>query len=231
MWAFVTLAIIATAILINWKRSGKSLRAFVGLGVVRLYARLWHGCTFPAPLGAPATGPALVVVNHTSSPDGCFVQCGSKRGLTFLVAEEFFQKYFLWIWASTGCVPVARSGSDIRALRLGLRRLQEGKVVVVFPEGTLSGAGMGRLRTAKGGAAFLALRSRAPVFAAYISGGPQHPRVISGWFRPSSRRVRIVYSAPLDLSPYLDRPMNRALIEEVTAFLMRQITALAPDCP
>ncbi len=231
MLALVTLAIIATTIFINWKRSGRSFGSFIGLGIVRTYARFWHGCTFPAPLRAPATGAGLVVVNHTSSPDGCFVQCGSTRGLTFLVAEEFFQPHLLWIWATTGCVPVNRSGADIRALRLGLKRLQEGKVVVVFPEGTLSGAGMGRLRTAKGGAAFLALKSKAPVFAAHISGGPQHPGVGSGWFLPSRRRVRIVYSDPLDLSPYLDRPMTRALIEEVSAFLMRQIAALGPDCP
>jgi 1-acyl-sn-glycerol-3-phosphate acyltransferase len=230
VWAFVTLAIIAASIFYNWRRSGKRLPAFIGLGVIRLYSRLWHGATFPMPLQAPEEGPAIVVVNHTSSPDGCFLQVGCKRGLTFLIAEEFFYKYVRWVWATTDCVPVNRSGADIRALRHGLQRLRDGRIVAVFPEGTLSGAGMGRLRTAKGGAAFLALRSRAPVFAAHISGGPQHPHVASGWLLPSPRRVRVVYSPQLDMTPFYDRPMNRALIEEVTAFLMKQIAALAPDC-
>src|SRR5207249_3324760 len=94
VWAIVTLAILAARLAYNWKRSGRSFGSFVGLGIIRLYARLWHGCTFPLVKGAtpqervgwnelPATGPALIVVNHTSSPDGAFVQCGCRRGLTF----------------------------------------------------------------------------------------------------------------------------------------------------
>ena len=227
MWAFVTLAILSARLVYNWRRSGRSFGSFVGLGIVRLYARFWHGCTFPAPAELPARGPALIVVNHTSSPDGCFVQCGCRRGLTFLVADEFFQPYFLWIWATTACVPVSRNGLDVRAAREGLRRLREGRVVVVFPEGTLSGAGI-RLRTPKCGAAFLALHSDAPVYPAFISGGPQHPDVVRGWFLPSRKRVRIVYGQPLDLTPYRGRPINRALLEEVTAFFMRQVAALDP---
>jgi 1-acyl-sn-glycerol-3-phosphate acyltransferase len=142
-----------------------------------------------------------------------------------------------WFWGTTACVPVARDGRDIRAARLGLRRLQEGRVVVVFPEGTLSGAGMGRLRTPRCGAAFLALRGKVPVFPAFISGGPQHPDVGRGWLWPSKRRVRIVFGPALDLSAYHGRPINRALLEEVTQFLMEQIAALdprrkrRPDCP
>ena len=227
MWAFVTLAILAATLLVNWKRSGRSFGSFMGLGTVRLYARLWHGCTFPAPLDVPARGGALVVVNHTSSPDGCFVQCGCRRGMTFLVADDFFQPRLLWIWATTACVPVTRKGFDVRAAREGLRRLLEGRVVVVFPEGTLSGAGL-RSRTPKCGAAFLALHSDVPVYPAFISGGPQHPDVLTGWFLPPRKRVRIVYGQPLDLTPYRNRPINRALLEEVTAFFMRQIFALDP---
>lgn len=228
MLAFVSLTFFAALLYFNWRRSGRAFASFVGLGTVRLYARLWHGCTFPAPAALPATGPALIVVNHTSSPDGCFVQCGCWRGLTFLVAEEFFQPHLLWIWATTACVPVCRSGLDIRAAREGLRRLQEGRAVVVFPEGTLSGAGM-RLRTPKCGAAFLALHSGAPVYPAFISGGPQHPDVIPGWFLPSRKRVRIVYGQPLDMMPYRNRPIDRALLEEVTAYFMRGIVALSKD--
>lgn len=229
--ALVSLTFIGIALFRNWRRSGLPFFSFFFFGTIRLYSRVWHRCTFPAPFRPPETGPALLVVNHTSSPDGCFVQCGSRRGLTFLVAEEFFKPWLHWFWGMTDCVPVNRSGSDIRSLRLGLRRLQEGRIVVVFPEGTLSGAGMGRLRTAKGGAAFLALHTDVPVFAAHISGGPQHPDVIPGWCLPSPHPVHIVYGRSLDMTPYRGRPINRALIEEVTAFLMRQIASLDPDCP
>lgn len=202
------------------------MASVIGLGLVRLYARLWHGCHFPAPADLPESGPALLVVNHTSSPDGCFVQCGCRRGLTFLVAKEFFHPKILWIWASTGCIPVDRQGCDIRAVRDGLRRLDEGRVVVIFPEGSLSRAGSEGIRTVKCGAAYLALKTSAPVYPVYISGGPQCQSVPQGWFVPSSKRVRIVYGKPLDMTPYRGRRITRPLIEEVSRYIMSQVVAL-----
>ena len=223
--ALLTYLLIAAVILVRWRRSGRSFGGFIGLGTVRLYARLWHGCLINAPVAVPATGPAILVANHTSSSDGTFLQVGSVRGLTFLFAREYYDGLPLlrWVWHSTGCVPVTRGVCDIRAVRQALRRLEEGRVVVVFPEGNLSGAGSGRLRTAKGGAALLALRTRAPVFPVFVSGGPQGPDVGRAWFWPS--RVRVTYGPVLDLSPYYDRPINRRLLEEVTAFLMAAIAA------
>ena len=228
MLALVTYLLIAVVILVNWRRSGRSFGSFIGLGTVRLYARLWHGCVINAPVATPATGPAILVANHTSSSDGTFLQVGSVRGLTFLFAREFYDDLPLlrWVWHTTGCVPVERDGSDIRAVRLALRRLEEGRVVVLFPEGNLSGAGTGKLRTARAGAAWLALRSRAPVFPGFVSGGPQGPDVGPAWFWPS--RVRVTYGPALDLSPFYGRPINRRLLEEVTAFLMAAIAATDP---
>jgi 1-acyl-sn-glycerol-3-phosphate acyltransferase len=224
----VTYATIATALLVNWRRSRRSFASFIGLGTVRIYARLWHGCIVDEPVAVPATGPAILVSNHTSSPDGTFIQTGSWRGLTFLFAREFYEDLPLlrWVWHTTACVPVTRGICDIRAVRDGLRRLQEGRVVCIFPEGNLSGAGTRRLRTARCGAALLALRSKAPVFPLFISGGPQGPQVGPAWLYPS--RARVTYGRAIDLSPYYDRPINRRLLEEVTDVLMRHIAALDP---
>src|SRR6185295_5154311 len=79
------------------------------------------------------------------------------------------------------CVPVRRTGKDVFAARTGLRRLRDGLVVGMFPEGNLSGVARGRLRTAKAGAAWMALRSGAPVVPLWISGGPQTHKVLPAW--------------------------------------------------
>jgi 1-acyl-sn-glycerol-3-phosphate acyltransferase len=125
-----------------------------------------------------------------------------------------------------GCVPVIRRARDIRAVRTALRRLAEGRIVCLFPEGTLSGAGRGRLRPGKCGAALLALRSRVPVYPAFIAGGPQHSNVPRAWLLPS--RARVTLGRPVDLSPYFGRRIDRRLLEEVAALLMREIAALDP---
>jgi 1-acyl-sn-glycerol-3-phosphate acyltransferase len=98
--------------------------------------------------------------------------------------------------------------------------------VILFPEGSLSGAGRGRMRTAKRGAAYLALKSGVPIYPAFIFGGPQHTHVASAWLLPS--RAGIVLGKPIDLSGYRRCRITRPLLEEVGALLVRHIVALDP---
>ena len=123
-----------------------------------------------------------------------------------------------------GCVPVSRNGRDAVAARTAIRRLQEGRVICIFPEGGLSNAGRPRLRPGKAGAALIALRSQAPVFPALISGGPQTSSLKGAWLRPS--RVRVRFGRAIDLSVYQGRPLDRRLLEEVTRVLMGRIADL-----
>ncbi|HMF14066.1 MAG TPA: lysophospholipid acyltransferase family protein, partial [Gemmataceae bacterium] len=132
-----------------------------------------------------------------------------------------------WLFRYMQCIPVARNGHDIRSLRTALQRLKNGRLLCLFPEGSLSGTGRGRMRTAKRGAAFLALRSGAPIYPAFIVGGPQHTHVPSAWLLPS--RGGIVLGHPVDLSAYRGRRIDRKLLEEVGALLVRRIAALDPD--
>jgi 1-acyl-sn-glycerol-3-phosphate acyltransferase len=229
MWALAVCAVAAGIILINWRRSGQSLTHFLGLGLVHAYARLWHGLSIRSSLGLPKSGPALVISNHTCSADPSFIQACCPRPLSFLIAREYYVKV-AWargLFEYLRSVPVARTGRDVAAARISLRRLAEGCILCIFPEGGLSGAGRGRVRPGKGGAALLALRSRAPVFPAFIAGGHQHGNVPRAWLLPS--RVRIVLGPPVDLSAYYGRRIDRKLLEEVTAVLMNRIAALEPS--
>jgi 1-acyl-sn-glycerol-3-phosphate acyltransferase len=100
-------------------------------------------------------------------------------------------------------------------------------VVVIFPEGNLSGVARGRMRVPRGGAAWLALRSRAPVVPAYIRGGPQTDQLLRSWVQPSRRAARISFGPAVDLQAYLGRPITRQLVEEVAALFMTKIQDLA----
>ena len=62
--ALLALGIIAATLLYNWRRSGRSFSSFIGLVIVRSYARLWHGCTFPAPAELPRQGVLADVGPH-----------------------------------------------------------------------------------------------------------------------------------------------------------------------
>jgi 1-acyl-sn-glycerol-3-phosphate acyltransferase len=228
MWAVLVCAVTAVILLARWRRSGLTAGHFFGLEADRLYVRLWHGMVWNAPAPLPDKGPAILVANHTCSADPAFLQAGCTCPLGFLIAKEYYEElpWARWLFDYLGSVPVARNCRDVAALRLALQRLREGRVLCVFPEGGLSAAGLGLLRRGKGGAAWLALRSRAPVYPAFISGGPQHTNVPRAWLLPS--RARLTYGPAVDLSAYYDRPIDRKLLEEVTALLMQRIAELDP---
>src|SRR5262249_831701 len=94
------------------------------------------------------------------------------------------------------------------------------------PEGGLSHAGRDGVHPGKAGIALFALRTRVPVIPARITGGPQRSEVLPAWLRPS--RVRVTFGSPVDLSAYYGRPINRKLLEEVTALLMDRVRMLGP---
>lgn len=213
----------------RWRRSGRPVLEALALDVARVYASLWHRWAGgPAPL--PARGPALLIANHTCSADPMFLLAGSPRVFGFVVAREHYYAHPLirWVLDFLGCVPVRRDGRDSTAARGVLRRLDEGRLMCLFPEGNLSGVARNRLRTAKHGAAYLALVSRVPVYPAYIAGGPRTEHLLRAWLWPRGKPARVTFGRPIDLSAYYDRPRTRRLLEEVTGLLMRQVLALRP---
>jgi 1-acyl-sn-glycerol-3-phosphate acyltransferase len=227
MWSAAIVAGAALAIWIRWRRSGLCWNDFWILRGARVYAHLWHrwSCNHPARL---PDGPLLMIANHTCSADPNFLLAGCARPLSFLVAREHFDLHPLTraILDHLRCVPVSRNGKDAIALRMALRRLEEGGAVCLFPEGNLSGVPARRTLPAKHGIGYLALRTRVPVYLAHISGGPQTERLLDSWLRPSSQAVRVHFSGPVDLSAYRRRPVDRRLIVEVTEYLMAQIEKL-----
>jgi len=198
------------------------------LTMMRFFARLWHRCSSTGPDPLPAAGPAIIIANHPSHADPAFLLASCRRPICFLQARECYEVFLLrWLFDRVGCIPVARDGQDIAAVRQALRCLQEGKVLGIFPEGDLTpvaGFGTGE---GKGGAALLALRSRAPVYPVWIAGGPRHGFMVRDWLWPSGG-VRVHFGPPLDLTGYQGRPITHQLLKEVTELFMRHISQLRP---
>jgi 1-acyl-sn-glycerol-3-phosphate acyltransferase len=226
--ALLACALTAAVVFVRQRRSGLPLDYFLVLNLVRLYARLWHGMRMKRLAPLPIKGGAIVVSNHTCSSDPSFILAGCPRPVAFLYAKEYSDDVpcLRPAFEATGGVPVRRDGRDVAAARLALRRLRAGHVLGVFPEGGLSGAGRGRIHRCRCGVAFLALRSQAPVFPAFIDGGPQTSDVTRAWLYPS--RVRVTFGPALDLSAYYGRRINRPLLEEVTAYVMSRVAVLDP---
>lgn len=224
MAPLIVFILIVLVLVVRWRRSGWGLGPFLCMEAVYLYVRLWHGCRcrgWPLPRG----GPAIVVANHTCSADAALVTAICPRPPCFLIAGPYYANALLRrFFESIHAVPVMRDGGDVTAVRLALRRLQEGHILVIFPEGGLSNAGRSRPRRGKAGVALLALLSGAPVVPVCIQGGPQTNQVLRAWLRPS--RAQVVCGRPVDLSGYRTRPRNRQVLEEVTQLILDRIAQL-----
>ena len=142
----------------------------------------------------PATGPVLIVANHSSVLDPPLIGGVCPRPLTFLAKAELFGiPGFGWLIRRLGASPLRREGADPSALRMAQRLLGDGKALLVFPEGTRGEEGV--LREAKAGAALLAVQSGATVIPAYVCGsGRAWPR---GRRLPRPAKVMVTFGAPL----------------------------------
>lgn len=117
----------------------------------------------------PDSGGAILASNHLSFCDSLFMPLLMSRRVTFLAKAEYFtgrgvkgrlkRAFFI----AVGQVPIDRTGADAAqdALSAGLRVLEGGNVLGIYPEGTRSPDG--RLYRGKTGVARLALRSGAPI--------------------------------------------------------------------
>src|SRR5438034_3959246 len=96
----------------------------------------------------PATGPVLLVANHSSLLDPPVIGGAAGRQLTFLAKAELFEiPGFGGLIRRLNARPIRREGVDPGALRTAMRALADGQAVLIFPDGTLGDEGV--LRPAK----------------------------------------------------------------------------------
>lgn len=145
----------------------------------------------------PARGAVLLVANHSSFLDPPLVGGVSPRQLSFMAKAELFRvPLFGGLIRRLNARPVRREGADAAALRTALRILQDGGVLLMFPEGTRGDEGT--LREPKPGAAMLAVMSGAPVVPVFIQGsGRAWPR---GRSLPRPAKVIVTFGPPMSFA-------------------------------
>ena len=94
----------------------------------------------------PVRGGALLVPNHVSFVDSLFLIATIDRPVRFLVDTEYFNHPLLKPFVTAlGAIPISSAGGPrviLRALREAGKRLDEGEIVCIFPEGQLTRTGL-----------------------------------------------------------------------------------------
>ncbi|MFH5823019.1 lysophospholipid acyltransferase family protein [Georgenia sp. AZ-5] len=179
----------------------------------------------------PATGPAILASNHLAVIDSFFLPLMISREIVFLGKQDYFTgkglkgRFVAAFMRGVGTIPVDRSGGKASeaALYTGLRRLREGGLFGIYPEGTRSPDG--RLYRGKTGVARLALESGAPVVPVAMIGTniaqPIGKRI------PTLHRIGVVIGEPLDFSRYRGLENDRFVLRSITDEIMYELMRLS----
>jgi len=185
------------------------------------FMRWWFRLRVTGTEHVPPTGAALIVSNHQSILDPPMVGGAAPRQIYFLAKAELFRiPLFGRLIMALHARPVRREGSDPRALKTAARLLEEGKALLVFPEGTRSLDG---LAPAKPGVGMLAVMSGAPVVPAYVSGTLE--ALPKGAVRPRRSQVSVRFGPALHFKAQTGEG-RKDRYREAANEMMRAITQL-----
>jgi 1-acyl-sn-glycerol-3-phosphate acyltransferase len=172
----------------------------------------------------PARGPLILVTNHINIVEVplLYTRLLPRRTTCFVASNRWENPFYRWLLDGAQMIPLHRGEADIAALREGLRRLEQGWIVIIAPEGTRSHTGS--LQRGRAGVVPLALKSGAPLL----------PLVFFGHegFADNVRRLRrtdfhIAVGEPFHLVGGTNgrvREARQAMADE----LMRVLAALLP---
>jgi 1-acyl-sn-glycerol-3-phosphate acyltransferase len=171
----------------------------------------------------PLRGGVLAAANHSSYLDPPILGNATPRVMYYMARADLFRGKlsgtFIKIW---GAFPIRRDMWSAGGLKEALKKLDEGKLVMYFPEGTRSYDG--GLRRPMVGAGLLAYLAKAPVVPAYVEGTfKSFPR---GAKFPRRAKITVCFGPPLDLKRYRAAPPSKETYQAVAAEIMAGIAAL-----
>ncbi|HEV8353956.1 MAG TPA: (d)CMP kinase [bacterium] len=173
----------------------------------------------------PKTGALIVAGNHASAIDPPLVGSVLRRRAGYMAKEELFSIPVLGAWLrSIGVFPVKRGTADRRAIRRSIHTLEQGGILVMFPEGTRSEDG--RLRDPEPGAAMIALRTGAPVLPVAVVGSHKILPRTARWPHFAQVVVRIGPMLPV---PRIEGRLDHQVLETWGRRIMAEIAKLLPE--
>jgi len=173
----------------------------------------------------PLEGPLILASNHLNNGDPPAISLAVPRYPMFMAKQEMITWPILGpAFRIFGAFPVRRGGADLSAIRAASEVVNEGKMLVMFPEGTRSRTG--GLTKGHPGTALIALRTGAPILPVAVTGTET---IVWPWLfiKPLSiKHVKVTIGEPFRLPP-VER-IDGDAAAAATDVIMRRIAALLP---
>ena len=160
----------------------------------------------------------IVVCNHMGWSDPLWVGYSAlPHTLHQMAKKELFKNPIIgWFVRSGGGFPIDRGRPSAATIKQVIALVEQGKLVLVFPNGTRSRNQI----EAKRGAATIALHAKAQIVPAHYE-GPEQIRFIHLLRRPA---IRVTFGAPIVIPP--DMPIDKQMALRLTTELDEAMSSL-----
>lgn len=175
----------------------------------------------------PLTGGMILASNHIGILDIIMVYFGIDRTDLFIPVAEKWQRigWIKWLGEQLNFLFVDRYNPDLKALRKMIALMEDGKCLVIAPEGTRSR--VGSLIEGKPGVAYLAARSGFPVIPVAITG--TEDKVLLGNVKRFKKSHIILTGGKPFVIPPLPATNRDEVLQKYTDEIMCQMAALLPE--
>jgi 1-acyl-sn-glycerol-3-phosphate acyltransferase len=203
-----------------WRRAFR----WMMLGLMRLIVRLCARCSVSGLENLPQEGAALLVANHLGDADLVVGLAFAPKPITPISKVEMYDFPVIGkLMEAYGVIWVNRGQPDRRALRAALQGLSEGRMIVIAPEGRESVTGA--LEEGTRGAAYLALKSGAPIVPITVT-GTENRNVYGNLKRFKRTRISLRVGKPFTLESAGDQ---RQAIQQGTLKIMQTLADQLPE--
>jgi 1-acyl-sn-glycerol-3-phosphate acyltransferase len=164
----------------------------------------------------PEKGGVIVAANHVSYLDPPLIAASVKRQVVYLAKEGLFKVPILGSFIRLFSIPIRRGRPQPSTIKEVTKRLGQGELILMFPEGSRSING--QLLDAKRGVGLIAAKSRIPVVPAFIRGTEKVLPVGGKFLRPV--KITVIFGAPIEINKeetdkQFQERVNRDIIEEI----------------
>jgi len=192
-------------------------------GVAKLLVFVTMRATISGLENLPQKGPALIVINHLGDADVVLLAASLPYSFDGMGKVENDEHWLVGpTFRAYGVIGVHRGKPDRKALRSALTGLAEGRMIALAPEGrqTL----IGGLEEGTEGAAFLAMKSGAPILPVAMTGTENQNIYERKWWRRA--RVTLSVGKPFLIREQVDR---QKMMRDGTRQIMESLATLLPE--
>jgi 1-acyl-sn-glycerol-3-phosphate acyltransferase len=172
-------------------------------------------------------GGVILAPSHRSMMDIPFIAWVTPRRIRYMGKAPLFRIPVLGaLFRVLGGFPVERDGSDRKAVREAMAMLSAGDPLLVYPEGTRQHGP--KIQPLEPGAAYLSLRTGAPILPVGIAGSEEILRSHSSKV-PRFARVAMVVGTPLTPPARDTSAVPRAMVDDLSAQLADELQRLLDE--